>query len=158
MLIKSVHFSLEDSSEEQKLGFSLGSSLLISILHIMNNKLQCLWWVNKVKLKKTLLEKRGKQVLCVWKGDSGTWHGARDPEYSQMHINFQTKSHWTTVIQPHNGNRSANQEFCHSDLRTRWPTKSIDQGQERRREVCGKEIGGKLVSWSVSDCECVSKR
>lgn len=86
-----------------------------------------------------LCQRRDENKSCVCverKGDSGTWHVARDPEYSQMHINFQTRSHWTTVIQPQNGNKSAYQEFCHNDLQARWPTKSMDQGQKRRRRVC----------------------
>lgn len=94
--------------------------------------------------------------MCV-KGTVGTWHGPRDPEYSQLHINFQTRSHWTAMIQPQNGNQSPHQGFCHGDL---WDTvgdlqshcikvkkkkKQTGVRKENRREV------GILVSASV--CE-----
>lgn len=93
--------------------------------------------------------------MCVKrKGNSGTWHRARDPEYSQLYINFQTRSHWKTVIWPQNGNKSAHLGFCHGDPRARWPAESMDQGQDRRGGVWGKEIGGNLAS----QCVFVSER
>ncbi len=88
--------------------------------------------------------------MCVkTKGNSGTWHWARGPQRSQLNIIFQTRPHWTTVIRPQNGNKSAHWGLCYCDLWARWPAESMDQGQETRGRVWGKEIAGKLVSRCV---------
>lgn len=64
----------------------------------------------------------------------------------------KSRSHWTTVIRPQNGNKSAHRGFCHGDLWARWCAESMDQGQERRWGVWGKEKGVKLASLFVSMC------
>lgn len=93
--------------------------LLVSKLHTVKNSKGLLagQQSEEDKLSLTIREEMKTKVLSVKKnGNSGTWHGARDSEYSQLYINFQTRSHWTTVIRPQNGNKSAHWRFCHCDL------------------------------------------
>ena len=114
------------------------------------------WWSYKLR-QKPLFEIKGKTKsdVCEEKRtvrDMAWSHG--DRRYSQLHINFQTRSQWKKVIRPQNGNKS-HLEFCHGDPWAWWLTQSMDQGQERRWVVWRKYMGAKCEGKCIYFCEDV---